>query len=71
MPLTDRQLEVLQLLAEGKSTDQIADELVISKTTVRNHIAHMLANLGVHTRVQAIIAASRAGLIRIPPPEGN
>jgi DNA-binding NarL/FixJ family response regulator len=69
MPLTERQLEVLQLLVEGKSTDQIADELVISKTTVRNHIAHALANLGVHTRVQAVVAASRAGLIRIPPPE--
>jgi DNA-binding CsgD family transcriptional regulator len=69
MPLTERQLEVLQLLAEGKSTAQIADELVISKTTVRNHVAHVLANLGVHTRVQAVIAASRAGLIRLPPPD--
>lgn len=69
MPLTPRQLEVLQLLAEGKSTAQIADELVLSKTTVRNHVAHVLANLGVHTRVQAVIAASRAGLIRLPPPD--
>jgi len=68
-PLTERQLEVLMMLAEGKSTHQIADELVLSKTTVRNHIAHVLANLGVHTRVQAVIAASRAGLIRLPPPE--
>jgi PAS domain S-box-containing protein len=67
--LTERQLEVLQLLAEGKSTGQIADELVLSKTTVRNHIAHVLANLGVHTRVQAVIAGSRAGLIRLPPHE--
>jgi PAS domain S-box-containing protein len=65
-PLTERQLEVLQLLAEGKSTSQIADELVLSPTTVRNHIAHVLANLGVHTRVQAVIAAARAGLIRLP-----
>jgi DNA-binding CsgD family transcriptional regulator len=68
-PLTERQLEVLQLLTEGKSTAEIADELVVSKTTVRNHIAHILANLGVHTRVQAVIAASRAGLIRLPPAE--
>jgi DNA-binding CsgD family transcriptional regulator len=66
--LTARQLEVLQLLAEGWSTAQIADELVISKTTVRNHIAHVLARLGVHTRVQALIVASRAGLLRLPPP---
>lgn len=69
LPLTERQLEVLQLLAEGKSTQQIADELVLSKTTVRNHIAHVLANLGVHTRVQAVIMASRAGLIQLPPPQ--
>ncbi|MGZ4392356.1 MAG: helix-turn-helix domain-containing protein [Gaiellaceae bacterium] len=68
--LTKRQLEVLQLLAEGKSTGQIADELVLSKTTVRNHIAHILANLGVHTRVQAVIVASRAGLVRLPPSAG-
>jgi PAS domain S-box-containing protein len=68
-PLTERQLEILQLLAEGKSTAQIADELVLSKTTVRNHIAHVLSNLGVHTRVQALVAASRAGLIRLPAPE--
>jgi DNA-binding CsgD family transcriptional regulator len=66
--LTERQLEVLQLLAEGKSTQQIADELVLSKTTVRNHIAHILANLGVHTRVQAVIAGSRTGLVHLPPP---
>jgi DNA-binding CsgD family transcriptional regulator len=67
-PLTERQREILQLLAEGKSTDQIADELVLSKTTVRNHIAHVLANLGVHSRVQAIVVASRDGLIQLSTP---
>jgi DNA-binding CsgD family transcriptional regulator len=67
--LTERQLAVLQLLAEGRSTSQIADELVVSTTTVRNHIAHVLARLGAHTRVQALIVASRAGLIRLPPPD--
>jgi DNA-binding CsgD family transcriptional regulator len=65
--LTERQLEVLKLLAEGKSTGQIADELVVTKTTVRNHIAHILARLEVHTRVQAVLLASRAGLVRMPP----
>ena len=64
-PLTKRQLEVLELLARGKSTDQIAAELYLSKTTVRNHIAHMLANLGVHTRLQAIIVARTARLIEV------
>ncbi|HLX32328.1 MAG TPA: LuxR C-terminal-related transcriptional regulator [Gaiellaceae bacterium] len=61
--LTERQVEVLQLLADGKSTDQIASALYISKTTVRNHIARLMAELQVHTRVQAIVVASRAGLI--------
>lgn len=65
LALTDRQLEILQLLAEGKSTEQIASDLYLSKTTVRNHIARILAALGVHTRVQAIIVASRIGLIHI------
>ncbi len=63
--LTERQLEILQLLAEGKSTAQISAELFLSTTTVRNHVARILAGLGVHTRVQAIIVASRAGLIRL------
>ena len=61
--LTERQVEVLQLLAEGKSTEQIAAALHLSKTTVRNHIARILGALDVPTRVQAIVAASRAGLI--------
>jgi PAS domain S-box-containing protein len=72
--LTRRQHEILQLLAEGKTTAEIAQALHISKTTVRNHIAHLLATLGVHTRIQAIMAGSRLGLIRIPddePPAGT
>lgn len=70
--LTPRQLEILQLLADGKSTAQIAEALYLSKTTVRNHVAHVLANLGVHTRVQAVVAGSRLGLVRMHekrPPE--
>ena len=63
--LTERQAEILQLLAQGKSTSQIAEELFLSKTTVRNHVAHLMANLGVHTRVQAVVAAARAGLIAL------
>jgi DNA-binding CsgD family transcriptional regulator len=65
--LTKRQLEILRHLADGKSTAQIAEELFLTRTTVRNHVAHVLATLGVHTRVQAVIAASRAGLIHLPP----
>ena len=61
--LTKRQLEVLRLLAEGLSTAEIATELGLRKTTVRNYIANLLVALGAHTRLQAVIAARKAGLI--------
>jgi PAS domain S-box-containing protein len=64
--LTQRQLEILQLLADAKSTGEIAEVLHLSKTTVRNHIAHLLTALGVHTRLQAIMAGNRLGLICLP-----
>ncbi len=63
--LTPRQIEILQLLANGKSTSQVAADLYLSPTTVRNHIAHLLENLGVHTRVQAVVAGARLGLIQM------
>ena len=63
--LTKRQLEVLRLLAEGRSTAEIARELGLSQATVRNYIANLLVALGVHTRLQAVIAASKAGLIEL------
>ena len=55
--LTPRQSEILRLLERGKSTDQIAVELHISKETVRNHIRHMLQSLGVHSRLEAVALA--------------
>ena len=61
--LTKRQLEVLSLLAEGKSTDEIAAELGVRRTTARNHIANLLAALGAHSRLQAVVIAQRAGLL--------
>ena len=61
--LTPRQLEILHLLSEGRSTVEIATELGLSQTTVRNYIANLLAALGVHTRLQAVIAARKVGLI--------
>ena len=64
-PLTRRQLEILQLLADGRSTDQIAATLHLSAATVRNHITHLLANLGVHTRIHAVLVAIRIGLVRL------
>jgi DNA-binding NarL/FixJ family response regulator len=61
--LTKRQLEVLRLLAEGRSTAQIAAELGLSRTTVRNYIANLLTALGVHSRLQAVVAARKAGIL--------
>lgn len=61
--LTNRQLEILRLLAEGRSTAEIASELGLRQTTVRNYIANLLVALGAHTRLQAVIAAREAGVI--------
>lgn len=63
--LTERQLQVLRLLAEGRSTAEIATELGLRQTTVRNYIANLLIALGVHTRLQAVVAATRAGVIEV------
>ena len=68
--LTRRQREVLALLADGQSTDAIAAELGISTTTVRNHIANLMSILGAHTRLEAVITATRAGLIEANGPTG-
>ena len=61
--LTPRQRDVLRLLAAGATTDQIADELHIARETVRNHVRGVLAELRVHSRVEAIAAARAAGLL--------
>lgn len=55
--LTPRQAEILRLLERGRSTDQIAEELKLSRETVRNHIRHMLQALGVHSRLEAVALA--------------
>jgi two-component system response regulator DesR len=61
--LTRRQLEVLRLLDAGRSTVEIAHELAISRTTVRNHIANLLTALGAHSRLQAVAAARARGIM--------
>ena len=61
--LTPRQRDVLRLLAAGATTDQIADELHIAREIVRNHVRGVLAELRVHSRVEAIAAACAAGLL--------
>jgi DNA-binding NarL/FixJ family response regulator len=61
--LTRRQHEVLEHLAEGASTDDIARELVVSRETIRNHVRHILQRLGVRSRLAAIAVARRDGLV--------
>jgi PAS domain S-box-containing protein len=61
--LTPRQRDVLNLLAAGASTDQIAAELTLSRETVRNHIRRILGALGARSRLEAVAIAHRAGLV--------
>lgn len=56
-PLTPRQLQILQLVGEGRSDDEIAEILHISDTTVRTHLHNILQRLGMQTRTQAVVYA--------------
>ena len=64
--LTDRELEILRLAAEGLDTRDISRQLDISLHTVRNHLQSCIRKLGVHTRTQAVSAAIRRGIIPSP-----
>jgi DNA-binding NarL/FixJ family response regulator len=64
VPLTRREHEVLELIARGFANKRIARELGISEKTVKTHVGHLLAKLGVSDRTQAALLAVRYGLIR-------
>ncbi len=61
--LSDRELEVLQLLADGHTNREIAEKLFISAQTVKTHIAHIFEKLGVRDRAEAVASALRRGLV--------
>jgi PAS domain S-box-containing protein len=65
--LTPRQREILELIASGLSTSEIAKKLTLSTETVRNHVRSVFRELGVHSRLEAIAAARRLGLLAPPP----
>jgi DNA-binding NarL/FixJ family response regulator len=62
-PLTEREREVLAMLARGLSNRRIAERMAISENTVKAHVAAVLAKLGASTRTEAVTAALRRGLV--------
>jgi two-component system NarL family response regulator len=64
-PLTGRELEVLALLAKGKSNKEIGNHLYITETTVKSHMRSIFSKLNVLSRTEAITAASRRGLVQL------
>ena len=63
--LTEREMEVLRLVAKGRNNRDIAKELFISENTVKNHIRNILEKLHLHSRMQAVVYAVREKLLEI------
>jgi DNA-binding NarL/FixJ family response regulator len=70
-PLTPRELEVLELVALGLTNREIAQRFVLGVGTVKNHVEHIIAKLGVSDRTQAVVRALEAGLIEFPDHEAD
>ena len=68
-PLSRREADVLQLMADGASTQEIAERLHLSHHTVRNHVQHIFARLGAHSKLEAVAIGLRRGLVA--PPRRN
>jgi two-component system response regulator DegU len=70
-PLTRREMEVLQLLAQGLDNAAIAQRLVLTRRTVQNHVSNIYGKLGVTTRTEAALHAIRHGLVQVSPAGGE
>ncbi len=64
--LTNRELEILQLIVDGKSNKEIADQLGLSANTVAVHRANIMDALGIHKTAELVVYAIRNGLVNIP-----
>lgn len=64
-PITKREIEVLQLIADGCATPEVAEKLFISQKTVKNHLASIYAKLDARDRTQAVLQAVRMGIVRL------
>ncbi|MEX2552827.1 MAG: helix-turn-helix transcriptional regulator, partial [Actinomycetota bacterium] len=64
--LTAREVEVLELLAAGEKTCAIADRLTLSQHTVRNHVRNLLAKIGAHSKLEAVVIAAGKGIVQMP-----
>jgi RNA polymerase sigma factor (sigma-70 family) len=62
--LTPRELEIFKLLASGLSNAEIADQLVLSRATVKTHVTRVLTKLSLRDRVQAVVLAYETGIVR-------
>ncbi|MBI4771836.1 MAG: response regulator transcription factor, partial [Chloroflexi bacterium] len=69
--LTPRELQALRLLARGLDNTAIAQELVVTKRTVQNHISNIYGKLGVASRTEAALLAIRHGLLSLPPEDAH
>jgi NarL family two-component system response regulator LiaR len=66
--LSEREIEILRLLAEGKSDQEIAQQLVLTDVTIRSHVSRIVSKLGLKNRVQAALYGIRSGLVSVDDP---